>query len=155
MDGNTSNGSTKLIRCKVSRQDGSTSTRYIEFEVFKFWQFMMIQKHGFEITDMSLCLWVDDADYKQKEEIYVRVGEVASVCKIVVSIYDSNNGFTHTSSRFVPEADVEIIREVLMSHIPDDVAKSEGFEINTYSGKSVERNKITRLDEIVIGLSCE
>ena len=155
MSGFKSNGSTKLIQCKVAGKDGGTSTRYIEFEVFKFWQYMMVNKHGFEISDMSLCLWVDDADYKQKEEIYVRVGTIASVCKIVVSIFDSNNGFTHTSSRFVPEADVKKIRNILLTHIPDDVAKSDDFEIHTYSGKSVERNKISRLDEIVIGLSCE
>ena len=155
MSGFKSNGSTKLIRCKVARQDGSTSTRYIEFEVFKFWQYMMVHKHRFEITDLSLCLWVDDADYEQKEEIYIRVGSIAPVCKIVVSIFDSKNGFTHTSSRFVPEADAEKIRNILMTHIPDDIAKSDDFEINTYSGKSVERNKISRLDEMVIGLSSE
>ena len=155
MSGFKSNGSTKLLRCKVAGHDGSASTRYIEFEVFKFWQYMMVHKHGFEISDMSLCLWVDDADYMQKEEIYIRVGEVASVSKIVVSIFDRNNGFTHTSSRFVPETDAEKIRNILMTHIPDDVAKSDDFEILTYSGKSVEKNKISRLDEIVIGLSCE
>lgn len=155
MDGNTNNGSTKIIQCKVARQDGSTSTRYVEFDVFKFWQYMMIHKHGFEITDMSLCLWVDDADFKQKEDIYVRAGSVVSVCKIVVSIYDSNNGFTHTSDRFVPEKNAEKIRNILMSHISEDVAKSDGFEIVTYAGKSIERNKISRLDEIVLGLSCE
>lgn len=155
MSGNTANGSTKLIRCNVSNQDGTGSTRYIEFDVFKFWQYMMGHKHGLKVTDLSLCLWVDNADYKQKEDIYVRSGTITSVSQIIVSIFDRKNGFSHTSSRFVPEKDVDKVREILMSHIPEDVAKSEDFEINTYAGKSIEKNKISRLDEIVLGLSCD
>ena len=93
--------SQKLIRCSVSSQDGIPTARFIEVEVFKLWHYMMKNKHGLVVSDISLCLWVNEEEFKQKEELYARSGEVDSVHRIVISIFDSKNGFSHMTSRYV------------------------------------------------------
>ena len=48
----------KLIRCHLDRAGTEQQTRFIEFELFKLWQYMMQTKHGFEVSDLTMCLWV-------------------------------------------------------------------------------------------------
>ena len=59
--------SQKLIRCHVSSAGGVPSARFIEFEVFKLWQYMMTTKHNLDITDISLCLWVMKLNLSRKK----------------------------------------------------------------------------------------
>ena len=147
--------SQKLIRCHVSSTGGVPSARFIEFEVFKLWQYMMTTKHNLDITDISLCLWVNEAEFKQKEELYMRSGGIESVHRIAVSIFDSNNGFSHETNRYALDQDVNKVKGLLQSHIPDNLAADGSFEIEIYPGKLIERGKISGLNEIVLGLSNE
>ena len=40
----------KLIRCHLARAESAQQTRFIEFELFKLWQYMMQTKYGFEVS---------------------------------------------------------------------------------------------------------
>ncbi len=147
--------SQKLIRCNVSSVNGVPTVRFIEFEVFKLWQYMMLNKHKLTISDISLCLWVNEIEFKQKEELYTRSGEIESVHRIAVSIFDSKNGFSHVSSRYALDQDVNKVRGLLLSHIPDSFTVKKSFEVEIYPGKVIEKGKISGLNEIVLGLSNE
>ena len=147
--------SQKLIRCVLRNQDNVATVRFIEYEVFNLWRYMMTHKYGFTISEMSLCMWISESQYIQKEDIYARSGEIEPVSRIVVSIFDSRNGFSHTTSRFTLESETDEIRSIIVSHIPDDIVSSEFVEIDTYPGVSIETSKISELDEVIMGLSCE
>ena len=116
--------SQKLIRCLLSSPEGSETVRYIKFELFKLWQYMMITKHGFQISDMTLCLWVNEQQFQEKESLYSRSGEIQDVSRIVVSIYNKKNGFTHITNRHVPVEETERMRGVLLTHAPTDLVTS-------------------------------
>ena len=153
MTGISSSDTQKLIRCSVSNKEGFTSSRFVEFEFFKLWHYTMYHKHGITVSDISLCLWVSEDDYKPKKDIYMRFGETESVNKIVISIFDRWNCFSHTSARYVSEQEAAKVREILLSHIPVDIAQSDSLGIHTYPGKSIVNTRISRLDEIVLGLA--
>jgi hypothetical protein len=145
--------SQKLIRCFLSSPGGSETVRFVEFELFKLWQYMMTTKHGFQISDMTLCLWVNEQQFQEKESLYSRSGEIQDVSRIVVSIYDKENGFTHVTNRYVPVEETDRMRGVLLTHAPTDLVNSNQFEIETFSGKIIEKNKVSGLSEISLGLS--
>lgn len=84
---------------------------------------MMITKHGFQISDMTLCLWVNEQQFQGKESLYSRSGEIQDVSRIVVSIYDKGNGFTHITKGYVPVEETERMRGVLLTQAPTDLAK--------------------------------
>ena len=147
--------SQKLIRCVLLNKEGLASVRFIEYELFNLWRYMMIHKYGFKISEMSLCMWISEGQYLQKEEIYAHSGEIEAVTRIVVSVYDSRYGFSQDTSRFVLEHETTKVCEILKSHIPDDMVENNFVEIRGYPGVSIETSKISRLDEVVLGLSCE
>lgn len=147
--------SQKLIRCYVSNSDGIPTVRFIEVEVFKLWQYMITHKHGLTISDISLCLWVNETEFKEKEELYKRSGGVEPVHRLVVSIFDNRNGFFHVTSRYVLDQDVNKVRGILLSHIPNRFDNKDSFEVETYPGKAIEKEKIASLNEIILGLSNE
>ena len=147
--------SQKLIRCSVSSQDGIPTARFIEVEVFKLWHYMMKNKHGLGISDISLCLWVNEEEFKQKEELYTRSGKVDSVHRIVISIFDSRNGFSHMTSRYVLDQDVNKVKSILLSHMPKNFVNSESSEVETFPGRVIDKGKISNMDEIILGLSSE
>jgi hypothetical protein len=37
---------------------------------------MMITKHGSQIPDMTLCLWVNEQQFQDKQSLYSRSGEI-------------------------------------------------------------------------------
>ena len=53
------------------------------------------------------------------------------------------------------EPETEEVRSILVSHIPDKILSSEFVEVDTYPGVSIETSKISELDEVILGLSCE
>jgi hypothetical protein len=116
---------------------------------------MITRKHGLTISELSLCLWVNEAEFKEKEELYTRGGVVEPVHRIVVSIFDNKNGFFHVTSRYVLDQDVNKVRGILLSHIPNKFDNEDSFEVETYPGKAIEKEKISDLNEIVLGLSNE
>ena len=147
--------SQKLIRCVLLNQDNVATVRFVEYEVFNLWRYMMTNKYGFTISEMSLCMWISEGQYIQKEDVYARSGDIEPVSRIVFTIFDPRNGFSHTTSRFVLEPETEEVRSILVSHIPDKILSSEFVEVDTYPGVSIETSKISELDEVILGLSCE
>ena len=109
---------------------------------------MMITKHGFQISDMTLCLWVNEQQFQGKESLYSRSGEIQDVSRIVVPIYNKENGFTHITNRYIPVEETQRMRGVLLTHAPTDLVNSNQFEIETLSGKIIEKNKVSGLSEI-------
>src|SRR5262245_34574019 len=75
--------SQKLVRCLIrptGTQQAATS-RFVPLEIFGLWDFLMVQKHGFQVLDPRASLWLDmedspEAAYGDNE--YDRVTEVTA-----------------------------------------------------------------------------
>ena len=143
----------KLIRCKLTGTGGQAQTRLVEFELFKLWQFMMQSKHSFDVSDLTMCLWVNEADFKAKQNLYERSGELLAVDKITVSIFDQRNGFTHVTNRFALTDDTDHVKQILLSHVPKTLVDSKDFTLDIMAGQTIEKGPISGLSEISLGLS--
>jgi hypothetical protein len=143
----------KLIRCGLTPAEGRTQTRFVEFELFKLWQYMMQSKHGMHVSDLAMCLWVNEQDFLAKQSLYERSGNIEPVNKLTVSIFDERNGFTHITNRFALQSDTEQVKAVLLSHVPDSLESSDNFTLILTPGRAIERGAISGLSEISLGLS--
>jgi len=149
----TQHANQKLIRCILTPSSGKPQSRFVEFELFKLWQYMMQSKHGMSVSDLAMCLWVSEHDFLAKQSLYERSGDILQVEKITVSIFDQRNGFTHTTNRFALQADSEQVKAVLLSHVPNELANSTDFDLTITNGRAVEKGAISGLSEISLGLS--
>lgn len=143
----------KLIRCQLSSPSGTTQTRFIEFELFKLWQYMMQTKHGFDISDLTMSLWVSEQDYQSKQSLYDRSGDIISVDRLTVSIFDQRNGFTHVTHRFAHRDDTDQVKSILLSHVPEALIQSDDFTLEISQGRTIEKGPISGMSEISLGLS--
>ena len=143
----------KLIRCQLTSPGGNRQTRFIEFELFKLWQYMMQNKHGFDVSGLTMGLWVSEKDYLSKQSLYERSGDIISVDRLTVSIFDQRNGFTHVTHRFAHQDDSDQVKAILLSHVPETLINSDDFTLEVTPGRTIEKGPISGMSEISLGLS--
>lgn len=137
MPGNPFRAIEKLIRCNVVNRYNEESIRFIEFNNFKLWEYLMTNKHGIKIGSMSLCLWISEEEFKENESLYLRSGEVELVNRVVVDLFNEEYGFSNAITRFVRDTETEQIIKILTSHIPEDLINTDICQVDTYSGYSI------------------
>lgn len=135
------NETVKLIRCYVKNQNDEKSLRYIDMESYNLWQHIMISKHGFEICDKALCLWVNEAEFLKKQMIYVSAGEIEEVTRVFLSIHDIKYGYCYRSDRFILTDDLESVKETIVSHIGEEIKQSGNFHVQEVHGYCIIKEK--------------
>ena len=115
--------SQKLIRCFLSSLGGSETVRYIEFELFKLWQYMMITKHGFQISDMTCACGSMNNNFRKKKVCTAAAARSRMSAGSLFPFY-KENGFTHITNRYVPVEETERMRGILLTHAPTDLVTS-------------------------------
>ena len=140
----------KLIRCHVTNRYNEQTVRLIEFNNFKLWEYLMTNKHGARINNISLCLWISEAEFNEHENIYSRTGEAESVNRIIVDMYDEEYGFSNAITRFARESETEQVIGILKSHIPSDLC--EDCEVHVYKGFSITQNTHFHARPMIMGL---
>ncbi len=143
----------KLIRCRVARPGAAGSDRYVELENFQLWRHMMETKHSLEVTDEQLCVWMSDAEFAAKQELYSRAGHEQPVTRLIVVLYDSSTTYCHTIQRFTPSADAEMVRKSLIDCVPEDHRSEDRFEMHMLPGHCIEHDTRGVPMEIILGLS--
>lgn len=149
---NNEEQSKKLLRCKIINKDGNQSERFIEFEHFKLWSYMMFHKHGLKIQDISLWLWIQEKDYLAREEIYSRAPECVDVNKLCVFVFDEHNGFSHVIHRFSLRDETPKVEKILSSHLSPELVAAGNYEITVHRGRCV-KNDLKNTQKLVLGLS--
>ena len=113
----------------------------------------MLHKHGLRVQEVSLSLWVTTEDFVRNEDMYVRAGDIERVSRFIVAIYDEENHYSHTVSRYAMEHETEALRSALLSHVPDNLQNSDRFEMTLHPGFCIEKEKTPDLSKFVLGLS--
>jgi len=144
--------SQKLLRCQVESKNNTRSYRYVELEHYKFWSYMMFHKHGLRIIDLSLWLWIKEDDFRAREDLYRSFPEVDAVNKIELFLFDEQNGFSHTTYRYVGRQESENLENILFSHLSQDLITSGNYEIKTHAGFCIKSN-VKNLKNMILGLS--
>ena len=137
MSGNPFRAIEKLIRCNVVNRYNEESIRFIEFNNFKLWDYLMTNKHGIKIGNMSWCLWISNEEFQENESLYLRSGEVEPVTRVVVDLFNEEYGFSNAITRFVRDTETEQVIKILTSHIPEDYVNTDICQVDTYAGYSI------------------
>ncbi len=107
--------SQKLVRCEIRRSDAAedATVRYVPLEIFGLWEFLMRNKHRFEVRRSVASLWIDvdetpEAAYGENQ--YERVTEVELLR------YSDRDGMFSRVSRYFPTVEYPQLKELLLRH---------------------------------------
>lgn len=142
----------KLIRCDVLNAEQQASVRFIEIEAYKMWEYLMSTKHGLEIQNPTLCLWLSEREYLENSHIFQRSGEVEAVNRIIVEIFDAEYGFSHTIERYSLADESEKMVGILESHIPEGILHKDSCNIDIISGYIVQQWQHVPHRPVIMGL---
>ncbi len=143
--------SQKLIRCTVKSNNGPASLRYIELEHYSLWSYMMLHKHGLEVINASLWLWIKKAELEAKKPQYAHFSAMEKVNKIELLIFDERYGFTHETYRFAPVKETNLLQKTLLSHLASEIVSSGNYDINNYPGYCIQCGR--NLKDMILGIS--
>jgi hypothetical protein len=129
----------KLMRCRVLNRYSETGIRYVELDAFKLWEYLMTHKHGQQIDETVLCLWIDADDYRRSADVFDHSGQVEAVSKIIVDLFDAEHGFSQTTVRYARSSEAGQVIDILRSHIPPGLCESDDCQIETIDGYAVSQ----------------
>jgi hypothetical protein len=144
--------SQKLLRCLVVNRYQETSVRFIEFEAFKLWEHLMNTKHGLKVTDPKLCLWVGEDEFVSHASVFERAGEIETVNRVLVDLFDPDYGFSQTITRYVRSNETAQIVDILRSHMPRDLNDSDACSIEIIEGRVVQQSSYHPERGMLMGL---
>lgn len=131
-----------LVRCEVTNRDGDPSVRFVEHNVFRLWQYMMANKHGLVVHGLSMCLWLPEQEWQAQGEVFQRSGAVESVHRISFAIYERATGLCNTMQRYVPAADADTVKDLLLQRIPQEIRTEGDFAMELEAGRAVIRDGV-------------
>jgi hypothetical protein len=140
----------KLVRCEIKNCKGEPSTRWVEMYSFKLWRYMMVHKHKIEISKSQPSMWMRESDFQEKQSTLEHSGRIARVDGIVVSIFHKNNNFVEKIIRFSDREYSGKFKEILLSHVTEEMKEKKNIEIEEVSGISIIR--YGEVDDLYLGL---
>lgn len=135
----STSGNEKLIRCMTTNTNGERRLRYVEMPIFNLWRHLMESKHGLQVDDLCLCLWVDHKEYERNADLYGHAGDLEPLVRIEVAVFDETHRFTSEVIRFVPSEDEARTIAILRAHAADHLKQADMLEINTEPGYGIRQ----------------
>ncbi len=116
--------SQKLVRCQIRPTDGreQVTPRFVPLEIFGLWEFLMKQKHGFDVVDARASLWLDMEDSPEAaydDSKYERVTEVTAF------VYSGRDEMFTRACRYFPTDQCEQLKEIFLKHYEGDLMKTQ------------------------------
>lgn len=135
----------QLIKCQVRNRDNQISYRLIERDNYDLWQFLVTKKHHITIIESSLCLWMDQEEFANKQEIYERAGTSEVANRILLMMFDDHGSFNHTC-RYALDADTAEVEKILSGHIPKIQKQQNQFTLDIEAGYIVTTGPFNKLN---------
>jgi hypothetical protein len=144
--------SQKLIQCRVVNTEREESTRFVEFDQYRLWEYLMTHKHELTVSDPVLCLWLSEEDFQEQESLYEHAGPSTVVNRIVIDMFDRHFRFTNTVTRYVLEPDTEKVLNILRGHVPADLVDSDDCNFVVIPGRIVQNWQNVSDNRFMVGL---
>jgi hypothetical protein len=113
--------SQKLVRCDLRRPGSQdASARYVPLEIFGLWEYMMREKHGFEVGNARASLWLDMEDSPEsayEESQYERVTELTAF------VFSGRDEMFTRCCRYFPSREIEQLKPIFLSHYDDPATR--------------------------------
>src|ERR1043165_3483360 len=107
--------SQKLVRCRIRQRGvrGEGSARFIPLEIFGLWEYLMANRHDFEVLQPSASLWLDMEDSPEtaySEQQYDRVTEVTAF------VYSDRDQMFPRACRYFRSDECDTLKPIFLSH---------------------------------------
>jgi hypothetical protein len=116
--------SQKLVRCDIRRQgsSGAATARFIPLEIFGLWEYLITNKHGFEVMNPRASLWLDMEDSPEaaySESQYDRVTEVSAF------VYSGRDEMFTRACRYFRSEECDQLKSIFLSHYTGDAERPQ------------------------------
>jgi len=107
--------SQKLVRCQI-RPAGSIqapTSRFVPLEIFGLWDYLMVQKHGFQVVEPRASLWLDMED---SPEAAYGDNEFDRVTEVTAFVYSGRDEMFTRACRYFPTHECDRLKEIFLAH---------------------------------------
>ena len=125
--------SVKLIRCLVHKPRGPEDpgeVRWIPFNEFDLWKFMVSSQHHLTVTAEALYFYISREEYERHEPLYSRLPQFP-VNKITLYFFLKSAQVLVPVSRYFPAEEYDRIKPTFLGHF-------RVFEDHNHSTKFLE-----------------
>lgn len=106
--------SQKLVRCEIRKSSEAPQTvRYVPLEIYGLWEFLMRNKHRFEVTGCVASLWID---VDENPEIVFGENDYERVTEVTLLRYSETDGMFSRVSRYFPTMEYPALKDLLLKH---------------------------------------
>lgn len=153
MDTRSSLDRTRLVRCLVANSLGETSIRFVELDHYKLWEYLIQHRHQLSVRQAWLVVWCTESEFARHAAAFERGGDVEEVDRIHIEIFDARHHYTLGVDRYVRRSEVDLVRNVLLKHVPDGL-RSEGLcELKHAAGYGIITSDFDATNPAVLGLA--
>jgi hypothetical protein len=107
--------SQKLVRCEIKRQGESarSTVRYVPLEIYGLWEYLMQNRHQFEVVGNVASLWID---VDENPEAAYGEGQYERVTEVTLLRYSEKDGMFGRVSRYFPTQEYPQLKKLLLQH---------------------------------------
>ncbi len=107
--------SLKMVRCSVRPRGSSApaSRRYVPLDIFSLWQFLMEQRHGFEVVEADASIWIDVED---QADMSFSTGQFERVDEVCLHVYSEKDRMFRRICRYFRTEERDRLTAVLLRH---------------------------------------
>lgn len=105
--------SQKLVRCEIKRPGSAGTVRYVPLEIFGLWEFLMRQKHQFEVSASVASLWID---VDENPEVAYGENQYERVTEVTLLRYSDADGMFSKVNRYFPTEEYPELKGLLLRH---------------------------------------
>jgi len=143
MQGNTTtpnNNRELLIHCEVRNTKQDISERYVEQGEFALWCYLMVTRHGFQVTQIQPCIWIPEALSHKHTNLFSHAAFHEPITRFDFDSFDEISGVTDRQTRYVPTTELDQIESIFRQHLMPSEAdtkltKTAGAAISTTPAK--------------------
>lgn len=128
----------KLVRCELRKQgDGTGSVRYVPLEIYGLWEFLMRNKHRFEVCRSVASLWID---VDENPEVAYGENQYERVTEVTLIRYSEHDGMFSKVNRYFPTQECSELKNLLLRHY-DSVLEpgTPGLQLRERQGVWIRR----------------
>jgi hypothetical protein len=107
--------SQKLVRCEI-RKPGETrggTVRYVPLEIYGLWEYLMRNRHQFEVTSSVASLWID---VDENPEVAYGENQYERVTEVTLLRYSERDGMFARVNRYFPTQEYPELKKLLLKH---------------------------------------
>jgi hypothetical protein len=106
--------SQKLVRCELKKPGNDAGTvRYVPLEIFGLWEFLMRNKHRFEVDGSVASLWID---VDENPEVAYGENQYERVTEVTLLRYSEQDGMFSKVNRYFPTRECPELKNLLLRH---------------------------------------